>query len=122
MTTVEDAAALEQARNSVTGTRLATGFVGLLTVASALLSSLTTFLVLGGLTPINPTRNVVLTLLGASAVAVLVLVGIIGREIWTLVVARRRRRAAARLHVQIVGLFSVIAVAPAVLVAIVASL
>jgi two-component system, NtrC family, nitrogen regulation sensor histidine kinase NtrY len=35
--------------------------------------------------------------------------------------ARRRGRAAARLHVQIVGLFSVIAVLPAVLVAIVAN-
>jgi two-component system nitrogen regulation sensor histidine kinase NtrY len=35
--------------------------------------------------------------------------------------ARRRGRAAARLHVQIVSLFSVIAVLPAVLVAIVAN-
>jgi len=35
--------------------------------------------------------------------------------------ARRRGRAAARLHVQIVSLFSVIAVLPAVLVAVVAN-
>ncbi len=38
-----------------------------------------------------------------------------------MVQARRRGRAAARLHIQIVGLFSVIAVLPAVLVAIVAN-
>ena len=42
------------------------------------------------------------------------------REIWQVVQARRRGRAAARLHVQIVSLFSVIAVLPAVLVSIVA--
>ena len=35
--------------------------------------------------------------------------------------ARRRGRAAARLHVRIVGLFSIIAAVPAILVAIVAS-
>ncbi len=35
--------------------------------------------------------------------------------------ARRRGRAGARLHVRIVGLFSVIAAAPAILVAVVAS-
>ena len=38
-----------------------------------------------------------------------------------MVQARRRGRAAARLHVQIVSLFSVIAVLPAVLVAVVAN-
>ncbi|MDB5607234.1 MAG: Multi-sensor signal transduction histidine kinase, partial [Bradyrhizobium sp.] len=52
---------------------------------------------------------------------ILLLVGIIIRELWQVVQARRRGRAAARLHVQIVGLFSVIAVLPAVLVAIVAN-
>ena len=52
---------------------------------------------------------------------ILVLVGIIVREVWQVVQARRRGRAAARLHVQIVSLFSVIAVLPAVLVAIVAN-
>ena len=49
------------------------------------------------------------------------LVGIIGREVWQVVQARRRGRAAARLHVQIVGLFSIIAAAPAILLAVVAS-
>ena len=36
--------------------------------------------------------------------------------------ARRRGRAGARLHVRIIGLFSVIAAVPAILVAIVASI
>jgi two-component system nitrogen regulation sensor histidine kinase NtrY len=49
------------------------------------------------------------------------LVGIIIREVWQVVQARRRGRAAARLHVQIVSLFSIIAVLPAVLVSLVAN-
>src|SRR5437868_6760628 len=56
-----------------------------------------------------------------NAAVILLLVGIIVREVWAVVQARRRGRAAAKLHVQIVGLFSVIAVLPAVLVAIVAN-
>src|SRR5258708_2018295 len=50
------------------------------------------------------------------------MVGINNREGWKRIHARRRGRAAARLHVQIVSLFSVIAVLPAVLVAIVANI
>jgi two-component system, NtrC family, nitrogen regulation sensor histidine kinase NtrY len=90
-------------------------------VATALLSAFLTFVVLTGLTPIEPTPDVVKSFLLINAATILLLVGIILREIWQMVVARRRGRAAARLHVQIVSLFSVIAVLPAVLVAIVAN-
>src|SRR6059058_5166913 len=90
-------------------------------VAVALLSALLTFVVLTGLTRIQPTREVVISFMLINAGVILLLVGIIVREVWTVVQARRRGRAAARLHVQIVGLFSVIAVLPAVLVAIVAN-
>jgi len=90
-------------------------------VAIALLSAFLTFMVLSGLTPIEPTRHVVYSFLLINAATILLLVGIIAREVWLVIQARRRGRAAARLHVQIVGLFSVIAVLPAVLVAIVAN-
>jgi two-component system nitrogen regulation sensor histidine kinase NtrY len=90
-------------------------------VILALLSAFLTFMVLTGLTPIEPTRQVVRTFLMINAATILLLVGIIVREVWQVVQARRRGRAAARLHVQIVGLFSIIAVLPAVLVAIVAN-
>src|SRR5258708_11884003 len=46
-------------------------------------------------------------------------VGVMIGEVWQVMQARRRGRAAARLHIQIVSLFSVIAVLPAVMVAIV---
>ena len=90
-------------------------------VGLALLSACLTFVVLTGLTPIEPTRGVVVTFLLINAATILLLVGIIVREVWKVVQARRRGRAAARLHVQIVSLFSVIAVLPAVLVSIVAN-
>src|SRR3954470_11290061 len=90
-------------------------------VAIALLSAFLTFVVLTGLTPIEPKRDVVYSFLLINAATILLLVGIIVREVWKVVQARRRGRAAARLHVQIVGLFSIIAVLPAVLVAVVAN-
>ena len=90
-------------------------------VGLALLSAFLTFVVLTGLTRIEPTREVVGSFLLINAATILLLVGIIVREVWLMVQARRRGRAAARLHVQIVSLFSVIAVLPAVLVAVVAN-
>jgi len=91
-------------------------------VAIALLSAFLTFVVLSGLTPIEPTRQVVYSFLLINAATILLLVAIIIREVWQVIQARRRGRAAARLHVQIVSLFSVIAVLPAVVVAIVANI
>jgi two-component system nitrogen regulation sensor histidine kinase NtrY len=91
-------------------------------VGLALLTTLLTFVVLTGLTRIEPTRIVVVSFLLINAAIILLLVAIIVREVWLVVQARRRGRAAARLHIQIVSLFSVIAVLPAVMVAVVANL
>ena len=95
--------------------------LGPIAVALALLSALITFVVLADLTPISPTHYVVVSLLAANAVTVCLLLAIIIWEVWQVVQAKRTGRAAARLHVRIVGLFSIIAAAPAILVAIVAS-
>jgi two-component system nitrogen regulation sensor histidine kinase NtrY len=96
-------------------------YVAPFAVGLALLSAFLTFVVLTGLTPIVPTHKVVVTFLLINAATVLLLLIIIGRELWQVVKARRENRAAARLHVRIVGLFSVIAVLPAVLVSVVAN-
>jgi len=90
-------------------------------VGLALLSAFLTFVVLTELTPIRATDRVVATFLAINTGTILMLVAIIGREIWKVIQARRRGRAAARLHVQIVALFSFIAVLPAVLVSVVAN-
>jgi two-component system nitrogen regulation sensor histidine kinase NtrY len=104
------------------GLKLASGILGPLAVGLALLSAAVTFLVLTGLTPVLPTHEVVVTVLLANAATVIILLAIIVREVGLIVQARRRGRAGARLHVRIVGLFSVIAAVPAILVAIVASI
>jgi two-component system, NtrC family, nitrogen regulation sensor histidine kinase NtrY len=121
MTTVEEVSGAEPANRPTAGARFATGMIGPIAVVAALLSALTTFLVLANLTFVNPTHSVVVTLLAVNFVTVLLLLTLIGREVWHIVQARRRGSAGARLHVQIAALFSVIAVLPAVLVAVVAS-
>jgi two-component system nitrogen regulation sensor histidine kinase NtrY len=100
---------------------VASRLIGALAVGIALLSATATFLVLSGLTPIAPVHEVVVKLLLGNAATGLLLLAIIGREVWAVVLARRRGYAGSRLHVQIVGLFAVIAAVPTVLVAVVAS-
>ncbi|MEP2116908.1 MAG: PAS domain-containing sensor histidine kinase [Bauldia litoralis] len=94
------------------------GYVG---VVTALIVAAATFFILMGLTPIAPTQYVVLTVLLVNGALAVFLVLVIGWEIAALVLARRRRRAAARLHIRIVALFSIVAATPAILVAVVAS-
>ncbi len=122
MTTVEEVSAVESAARPAAATRLAAGMIGPMAVVAALLSALTTCLVLANLTFVSPTYNVVVTLLAVNFVTVLLLLAIIGREVWHIIQARRRGSAGARLHIQIAILFSAIAVVPAVLVAVVASI
>ncbi len=119
MTTVDQVAPIEEAaaRPMPAASRL----IGAIAVGVALLSATATFLVLAGLTPILPVDFVVKELLLGNAVTGLLLLTIIGREVWVVIQARRRGRAGSRLHVQIVGLFAVIAAVPAVLVSVVAS-
>src|SRR5580765_371227 len=100
---------------------LAMRVLGPIAAVLAMLSAFATFVVLADLTPIAPTHSVVVTLLLINALTVFLLVGIIAHEVWLVLQARRRGRAAARLHVQIVSLFAVIAAVPAILVALVAS-
>jgi two-component system nitrogen regulation sensor histidine kinase NtrY len=100
---------------------VASRLLGAVAVGIALLSATATFLVLAGLTPIDPVQSVVVTFLAVNVGTGLLLLGIIGREVWVVVQARRRGRAGSRLHVQIVSLFAVIAAVPTILVAGVAS-
>jgi two-component system nitrogen regulation sensor histidine kinase NtrY len=117
---VEQAAA-DTALATPSAKRADAWLLGPIAVGLALLSAFITFIVLADFTPILPTHYVVVTLLLVNAATVLILLGVIIREVWQVVQARRSGRAAARLHVRIVGLFSIIAAAPAILVAIVAS-
>src|SRR5437660_3962703 len=119
MTIAEEVATAEQGASAP---KQQSRMLGSITVTVALLSATVTFAVLAGLTPIAPTHQVVVSVLAVDALASLLLIGVIGREIWSIFSARRHGRAGARLHMRIIGLFSVVAAVPAVLVAIVASI
>ncbi|HJS63181.1 MAG TPA: PAS domain-containing sensor histidine kinase [Pseudolabrys sp.] len=118
---VEQAATADTALAGAPAKRGEMRILGPLAVGLALLSAFMTFIVLADFTPLSPTHDVVVSLLAANAATVVLLLAVIVRDVWQVVQARRTGRAAARLHVRIVGIFSLIAAAPAILVAIVAS-
>jgi two-component system nitrogen regulation sensor histidine kinase NtrY len=97
------------------------GWIGTLAVVAGLCSALLTFLVLGGMTPILPTHDVVVWVLLCNVMLVLVLIAIVAWEAASLLRARRAGAAASGLHTRVVGLFSLVAALPAILVAVVAT-
>ena len=115
-------AASDEAVVRVTDRRASFALPGLILAGGALLCAIATLLMLLGLTPVAPTSSVVFTSVVINGMFVLGLMALIAREVARLVKARSRGRAAARLHIRIVALFSIVAITPAILVAIVASL
>ncbi len=95
---------------------------GPVAVTAAAVLALVTLLIFADYTPIQPTGRVVGGLFLANIIIICVLIVLMGVEIWRLVAARRAHAAGARLHLRIVRLFSIIAAAPAVLIAIVGSI
>jgi len=95
---------------------------GLAIMVVALVSIGVTFAILMGLTSIDPTRDVILKAMAINGALAAVLLCLIAVEIVKLWQARRRGRAAARLHVRVVALFSIVAAVPAVLMAILAAI
>jgi two-component system nitrogen regulation sensor histidine kinase NtrY len=95
--------------------------LGLITMVLSLCSGLATYAILTGLTPIVPTHLVVVGVLLINLVLVLAMLVIIAWQVGALWLARRRQVAGAQLHARVVSLFSVIAVVPAILLAVFAS-
>ena len=91
-------------------------------VAAAAVCGAISFLVLLGLTPIEPVGNVITLVSVVNALFVVALGLLVGREILALVRSRRNGRVASRLHIRIVGLFGFVAALPAILVAVVAGI
>jgi two-component system nitrogen regulation sensor histidine kinase NtrY len=96
--------------------------LGPVVVTFAVALSMGTLLVFADYTPIRPTNDVVISLFVGNLAIILILLGLILSEVWRLVAARRKQAAGARLHIRIVTLFSMIAAAPAILIAIVGSI
>jgi two-component system nitrogen regulation sensor histidine kinase NtrY len=95
---------------------------GVVAVVGALVTAAISFAILVGVTPIAPDETTTIALIVINALFVVVLIALIGREVHRIAAARRRGKAASRLHVRIVAMFSLIAVLPALLVAIIASI
>ncbi|MEL6783096.1 MAG: PAS domain-containing sensor histidine kinase [Pseudomonadota bacterium] len=95
---------------------------GIAFVVCAILFGAASFFVLLGLTSIEPSSQIILIILTINALFVSALIFLVGREIAALLRARRKGRAAARMHIRIVGLFGIVAAFPAIVVAIVAGI
>ncbi len=95
---------------------------GVVAVIGALVTAAISFAILVGVTPIAPDETTTIALIVINALFVAVLITLIGRELHRIAVSRRHGKAASRLHVRIVAMFSLIAVLPALLVAIIASI
>ncbi len=90
---------------------------GPVAVILALFIGLVSFLIFSGYTPIAPTDSVVLGLFAANILGILLVFYFVLAEAYALFKARRAGVAGAELHIRIVGLFSIIAAAPALLMA-----
>ncbi|PZO79419.1 MAG: PAS domain-containing sensor histidine kinase [Mesorhizobium amorphae] len=109
-------------RGAQTESRRLAALPGILAVAGALLSGAVSFAILMGATPIVPDEATTLTLIGVNAGFLLLLLGLIVREVHRILMARRNGKAASRLHVRIVAMFSLVAALPAIMVAVIASI
>ena len=95
---------------------------GLVVVILSIVSGLVTYLVLAGFTAIQPTREVTFVVWMINGVLVTAMVAIIAWQLIGLWNARKRQAAGAGLHVRIVSLFSLVALFPAILLAVFASI
>ncbi|MBG0793703.1 PAS domain-containing sensor histidine kinase [Methylocystis sp. H62] len=95
---------------------------GPIIVIGAVGCALATFLVVAEFGAISPTDDRLLPLLIINGVFVAVLLAMVVVKAWRLYRVWRRGEAAARLHVRTVGFFAVIALIPAILLAVAGSL
>src|ERR1700682_5666156 len=86
--------------------------------AAALLSGIATYLALTGAPPFGPRPRVVLTLLNLDLVLLLALAAVVAKRLVEVWMERRRGLAGSRLQIQLVGLFTLIAVMPTIIVAV----
>jgi two-component system, NtrC family, nitrogen regulation sensor histidine kinase NtrY len=90
-------------------------------VVLGIVTGLATFLVLTSLTPIQPSEQIVSMLLFANAAIVVLMAIMVGTQVVHLLVERKRGTPGAGLHIRLISLFSLVAVTPALLVALFAS-
>ncbi len=93
--------------------------IGLVIVAICLGSF--TYMTLTGLTPLKPSRGLVVALLLSNLTVVLVLFALISWRVIRIIMARVSGAAGSKLHARLVAMFSIVAVMPAIIVAVFAA-
>ena len=113
---------IEHAQNRLLDrVRRFTGMTGFVLVLAGVAFGLATFAILTGMTPITPTSENTLLLMLLNGAVLLVLALLILGQILFLLIERRNGTPGASLQLRLVSLFSVIAVVPAIVVAIFAT-
>jgi two-component system nitrogen regulation sensor histidine kinase NtrY len=112
---------LEAGAPPLPGTGSRAFWVGLVVVSLSVVWALATFLILTNLTPIAPREQVVYVVLFVNLLLIIAMVAVIAVHVVGLRRAWEKKVAGARLHARIVGLFSLIAALPALLLAIAAT-
>ncbi len=108
--------------DAIAGSRRLLARFGPIAVVLALAVATTSFLIFSDYTPVPTTPSVILGLFIANIVTILALALLVVLEGLTLFAAWRAGVAGARLHIRIVGLFSIIAAVPILLMALVGSI
>ena len=98
-----------------------TGLAGFMLVVAGVVCGLSTFAILTGLTPIKPTSETTSLLLALNGVVLLVMALLIVGQLVFLFIEKNRGTPGASLHLRLVSLFSLIAVVPAIIVAVFAT-
>ncbi len=101
--------------------RRLTGWAGFLLVVLGVVVGMATFAILTGLTPLKPTPQTTMLLLTVNGVVMAVMALMIIGQLIFLIAERRQGTPGAGLHLRLVGLFSAMAIIPAILVAVFAS-
>ena len=107
--------------NAMPGTSPLGFWTGLVVVVLSLVSALATYLILTGLTPIAPRNEVVLVVMAINIALIVAMAAVLAVHAVGLWRAWQRKVAGARIHVRIVGLFTLIAALPALLLALAAT-
>lgn len=103
---------------SIPRLQLLTSWVGFVLVLVGVVAGLGTFAILTNLTPITPTSQVTAFLLAINLLTLVLMAAMIGSQLFLLMRERRRGTPGAGLHVRLASLFSLVAVVPAIVVAV----
>jgi two-component system, NtrC family, nitrogen regulation sensor histidine kinase NtrY len=97
------------------------GWAALTLVALGTIGGLATFLILTGLTPFSVSKNLLQVLLVINLVLFVLMAVLVLGQVIQLLIARGRGTPGAGLHIRLISLFSIVAVVPALLIALFAS-